>query len=101
MQELDKLAWFGSSKGVASLVADAMKEDGAHSLSDVAVALQAAHLLVWQHEVEHGEAWCLLCSWLDVVAEKARSLQSECTIITSQLHCHTPDQMIYRAFESQ
>ena len=55
MQELDKLPWFGSMKGVASLVADAMKEDGTHSLSDVAVALQAAHLLVWQHEVEHGE----------------------------------------------
>ena len=56
MQELTKLAWFGSAKGVAGLVADAMKADGAHSLSDVAVALQAAHLLVWQHEVEQGEA---------------------------------------------
>ena len=63
MQELDKLAWFGSTKGVASLVADAMKEDGAHTLSDVAVALQAAHLLVWQHEVEHGEACFLTCIW--------------------------------------
>ena len=58
LQTLDKLAWFGSMKGVASLVADAMKEDGAHALSDVSVALQAAHLLVWQHETEHGEA-CL------------------------------------------
>jgi len=73
MQELDKLAWFRSMKGVASLVADAMKEDSAHALSDVSVALQAAHLLVWQHETEHGEA-CLYtlhdgmssdaCRWL-------------------------------------
>ncbi len=73
MQELDKLAWFGSTKGVASLVADAMKEDGAHSLSDVAVALQAAHLLVWQHEVEHGEAGFLMCTQSGVVIENARS----------------------------
>ena len=59
MQELDSLAWFGSLKGVASLLADAMKEDGAYTLVEVGTALQAAHLLVWQHEVEHGGAFLL------------------------------------------
>ena len=55
VQELESLPWFRNAKGIASLVADAM-EGGAHTLSDVAAALQASHLLVWQHEIEHGEA---------------------------------------------
>lgn len=56
VQELESSPWFRNAKGIASLVADAM-EGGAHTLSDVAAALQASHLLVWQHEVEHGEAF--------------------------------------------
>ena len=55
MQELDSLAWLGSVKGISSLIADAMEEDPPYTLSDVAAALQAAHHLVWQHEIEHGE----------------------------------------------
>ena len=55
VQELEALPWFRNAKGIASLVADAM-EGGAHTLSDVAAALQASYILVWQHEVEHGRA---------------------------------------------
>ena len=44
-----------------------MKEDGGHSLSDVAVALQAAHLLMWQHEVEHGDECFLMCTQSECV----------------------------------
>lgn len=55
MQALDSLVCFGSVKGIFSLIADAMEEDPPYTLSDVATALQAAHHLVWQHEIEHGE----------------------------------------------
>ena len=96
VQKLISLPWFKNAKGIASLVADAM-EGGAHTLSDVAAALQASHLLVWQHEVEHGEALQLpACSpYICMQSFGAEISQCACQFIVVACTVRTSEMQMY------
>ena len=50
------LPWFSSSKGVSGLAEGAMAPGSPYTHAEVHSALQAAHLLEWEHERTHGTA---------------------------------------------
>ncbi len=50
------MSWFVDARGTRAMAASAMSADADSSFgtSEVQTALQAAHKLVWEHEVKHG-----------------------------------------------
>lgn len=53
-QMLRGMPWFASTKGTRSLAAAAMKDGSDFGTAEVITALQAAHMLVWMHEITQG-----------------------------------------------
>ncbi|BDA46228.1 hypothetical protein COCOBI_08-3200 [Coccomyxa sp. Obi] len=53
---LQSMSWFVDARGTRAMAASAMSADADSSFgaAEVHTALQAAHKLVWEHEVKHG-----------------------------------------------
>ena len=53
-QALGSLPWFAGGAAAASLADGAVKGGSAYTPAELHTALQAAHMLAWEHERAHG-----------------------------------------------
>ena len=54
VQVLQSLPWFSDTRATCTMAASAMSGEGSFGTAEVHTALQAAHKLVWDHELQHG-----------------------------------------------
>ncbi len=54
VQVLQSLPWFSDTRARRDMAASAMSGEGSFGAVEVHTALQAAHKLVWDHELMHG-----------------------------------------------
>jgi hypothetical protein len=53
-QALSRVPWFAGGTAAARLADGAVAEASAYTPAELQTALQAAHMLAWEHERAHG-----------------------------------------------
>ncbi|KAK9906748.1 hypothetical protein WJX75_007312 [Coccomyxa subellipsoidea] len=61
---LQSLPWFLDTRATCTMAASAMSGEGSFGTAEVHTALQAAHKLVWDHELQHGRDDFVTYTWL-------------------------------------